>query len=103
MDGSENLFGENRLGLWDKIRLLHEWSPVLSYVQEFLATDDVHERSLVVSNFCEWLASKTPGTTVDDELVKHVDAILRTAEGEAMLRWVAAKVMPDDGGDTDVE
>ena len=39
----------------------------------------------------EWLASKT-NSTLDDELVRHVNAIARTPEGEALIRWGLAKV-----------
>lgn len=81
-----------RFTVWDKLRMLQEWAPVLVYVQDLLSTNDVHEKSLIVANCCEWLASKTEGTTVDDELVSHITAVLKSPEGEALLRWVVAKI-----------
>jgi hypothetical protein len=45
----------------------------------------------VISEACEWLASNT-GSTLDDELVKHLAAVLRSPEGEALVRWVLLKV-----------
>jgi hypothetical protein len=95
----EESFGEVKFSLWDKIRLLQEWAPVMTYVQEFLGTEDVHAKTLIVTSACEWLASKSTGTDVDDELVAHVDAILRSSEGEAMLRWVVAKIEEASGND----
>ena len=80
------------LSIWEKLRLIQEWAPVLSFAQAFIATADPHEKSLVVADCCEWLASKTTGTTVDDELVSHLSALLRSEEGEAFLRWAIEKV-----------
>ena len=81
-----------RFTVWDKLRMLQEWAPVLIYVQDFLSTSDVHEKSLIVANCCEWLASKTEGTAVDDELVDHITAVLKSPEGETLLRWIVAKI-----------
>lgn len=83
-------YGDN-LSVWEKIRILQEWAPVLTYVQAFLGVRDAHQKSLIVMDAAEWLASKTTGTKVDDELVSHLDAILKSEEGEAFLRWVLNK------------
>jgi hypothetical protein len=89
----ENKYGAaNNISLWDKIRLLQEWSPVVTYVQAFLAEHDPHAKTLIVADACEWLASKSKNTTVDDELVAQVTAILKSPQGESLLRWVLAKV-----------
>jgi hypothetical protein len=88
---TDNQYGAN-LTLWEKIRLFQEWAPVLTFAQAFLATPDPHRKALVVADCCEWLASKTGGTKVDDELVSHLSAVLRSKEGEAFVRWVIGKV-----------
>jgi len=44
-----------------------------------------------VSDACEWLAGKTQAQA-DDELVRHLAALLRTKEGEALVRWVLLQV-----------
>lgn len=80
------------VSIWEKIRILQEWSPVVTYVQAFLAERDPHAKSLIVADACEWLAAKSKNTKVDDELVDHVTAILKSPQGEAFLRWVIAKV-----------
>lgn len=89
---NENVYGDSNFTLWEKIRILQEWAPVLTYVHAFLGTYDTHSKALIVSDACEWLASKTPNTKVDDELVAHVTAVLKSPQGEALLRWVVAKV-----------
>jgi hypothetical protein len=79
------------LSLWEKIRFLQEWSPVASYVRAFLVSRDPHKRALVVADACEWLALKT-NTPMDDEFVRRLTAVLRSKEGEEMLRWIVAAV-----------
>ena len=91
MTADSNQYGSS-LSIWEKIRLFQEWAPVLTFAQAFLATPDPHRKALVVADACEWLASKTTGTNVDDELVSHISAVLRSKEGETFLRLVIAKV-----------
>lgn len=78
------------LSIWDQIRLLQEWSPLLMYGQRFVQTDDVHAKSLIVAEAAEWLASKTK-SSLDDQLVDLLSAVLRTKEGEALVRWSLLK------------
>jgi len=40
----------------------------------------------VVSDGCEWMASKT-AAQVDDQLVRLLADILKTPQGEALVRW----------------
>lgn len=79
------------LSIWEKIVLIQSWAPLLTFAQRFAGTPDPYAKSLIVSECCEWLASKTD-SGLDDELVKHLAALLRTAEGENLVRWVIAKV-----------
>lgn len=79
------------LTIWQKIHLIQEWSPLLTYGQMFLAERDQYKRALVVSDCCEWLASKT-GSKADDELVGLIEAVLKSPQGEALVRWSVAKL-----------
>ena len=88
---SDNKYGSN-LSIWEKLRLIQEWAPVLTFAQAFLSTEDPHRKSLVVIDCCEWLAEKSGGTTHDDELVSHLSAVLRSKEGEDFLRWAISRV-----------
>lgn len=97
MSSEPNYGAAGSASIWEKIRILQEWSPLVTYVQAFLATHDPHGKSIVVADACEWLASKSKGTKVDDELVQHVTAVLKSPQGEALLRWVVSKVT--DGAD----
>lgn len=80
------------LSIWDKMRLLSEWSPLIGFGQRFISEIDPHRKSIIVAEACEWLASKTRATTLDDELVSLLSAILKSPQGEALVRWAMQKV-----------
>jgi len=83
-------YGAN-LNIWQQLQLLSAWSPLIGYGQRFINEPDSYRKALIVSDAMEWLAAKTDAQ-VDDELVQHVAAILKTHEGEALVRWCLAKV-----------
>lgn len=76
-------------GILEQWRLIREWSPVLKYGQDYLATQDPHKRALVIGDAAEWLVAKTENK-IDDKYVGHVVAILKSAEGEALVRDIVA-------------
>lgn len=84
------------MNIFEKIRLLAEWSPVIAFLQRFAEESDIHAKALIVAEVAEWVASKTE-LEWDDELVDHVADILRSDEGEALVRWVLSQleVNPD--------
>lgn len=86
----ESKYGAS-LSIWQQIALIQAWAPMLTFAQKFLAGVDPYAKSLVVAEACEWLASKT-NSGLDDELVRQLAAVLKTPEGESMVRWVVAKV-----------
>lgn len=77
--------------IWDQIKLLTEWSPLLSFGQRIVAEPDHYKQSLIVADALEWLAAKTK-SPMDDDLVNLLDAVVRTPQGEALIRWAIAKV-----------
>ena len=83
---------ENRAGIFDQIVLLQQFMPLLGYGQQLLAAkDDPYKQAVIVGDALEWLAAKTQ-TTVDDDMVKMLSAIVETPQGEALIRWIVAKV-----------
>ena len=74
------------LTIWDQIRLLQAWSPLIGYGQRFINEVDPYRKGLVVSDAAEWLASKT-NSGLDDQLVRLLADVMKTKEGEALLRW----------------
>lgn len=79
------------LSIWEKIALLNSFAPLIGYAQRLTAESDPFKKGLVIADACEWLASKT-SSQADDELVKHLAAVLRTPEGENLVRWCLLQV-----------
>ena len=85
-----NRYGST-LNIWQAIRLLQTWSPLITYAQSFLAETDPYRRGIIIAEATEWVASKTDAKA-DDELVALLGDLLRTDEGEALVRWCVAQV-----------
>lgn len=81
------------LPMFEKLRLLQEWAPLLLYGQRILSTEDDYAKAVIVGDAIEWLAGKST-TKFDDELAKRVVAIVRTKEGEELIRWLVSQVEP---------
>lgn len=79
------------LNLWQSLMLLQRWAPLIGYGQRFVNEADPYRRSLVVADAVEWLASQTQARA-DDELVGKLADVLKTKEGEALVRWILLQV-----------
>ena len=86
MTASEQAEYGNTLNIWQAIRLLQTWSPLLAYGQKFVQTIDPYQKGLIVGEAAEWLASKTD-SQVDDQLVRHLAEVAKTKEGEQLIRF----------------
>jgi len=75
------------LNIWQQLALLQAWSPLIGYGQRFVNEVDPYRKSLVVSDLAEWLASKT-NARADDQLVRLLADILKTPQGEALVRFL---------------
>lgn len=73
------------LTIWQALRLLQAWQPLVAYAQRFVSETDPYAKSLVVSEAAEWLASKTDATA-DDAVVRALADCLKTKEGENLVR-----------------
>ena len=91
MTASEQQEYGNKLSIWQQIQLLQAWAPLIGYGQRFVNEADPYKRSIVVSEAAEWLASKT-NATADDQLVKLLADLLKTPQGEALVRWCLLQV-----------
>jgi len=83
-------YGE-KLNLWQSLMLLQRWSPLIGFGQRFVGEADPYRKSLVVAEATEWLASQTQAQA-DDQLVRLLGDVLRTPEGEKLVRWVLTQV-----------
>lgn len=82
-------YGAN-LTIWEQLRLLSAWAPLVGFAQQFVTEPDSYRKSLIVADAAEWVAAKTDAQT-DDELVRLLANLLRTKEGEALVAWALAK------------
>jgi hypothetical protein len=83
------------MNIFEKLRLLAEWSPLLTYMQTLAAEDDMHAKAVIVAEALEWVATRTE-IEWDDELASHVSDILVSEEGEAFVRWILEKIQVTD-------
>ena len=81
----------NSLSIWRQLALLNAWAPLIGYGQRFVNEPDPYRKGLVVSDAAEWLASKTDAQA-DDQLVRLLADILKTPQGEALVRWCLLQV-----------
>jgi hypothetical protein len=83
-------YGAN-LNIWQQIALLNAWSPLIGYGQRLVNESDPYKKSIIVAEAAEWLASKTDAKA-DDQLVRLLGDIIRTPQGEAVVRWALLQV-----------
>lgn len=74
------------LSLIDQWRLYREYSPLLGYGQRIIEEPDPYKQAIIVSEACEWLASKSQMRT-DDKLVRILSDLVKTPAGEQLIRW----------------
>lgn len=83
---------ENRsMSIWQQIALLQQWSPVIGYGQQILAEKDTYKKAIIVGDALEWIATKS-ATKLDDDVVKMITNIVETPQGEALIRYIVARV-----------
>jgi len=79
------------MNIFDKIRLISEYAPLLSYLQQLANADEVTDKVSVAADAAEWIATKTE-MEWDDEVVSLVADILRSDEGAALIEWIVEKM-----------
>lgn len=80
------------MSLFDKLKMLAEWSPLIGKLQAIAAASNPHDQALAVMAALEWAAGKT-NTKLDDELLVHLEAVLRSDAGKAMFLYIVAKAI----------
>lgn len=73
--------------IFEKLRLLSEYAPLLSFAQDLMRENDSHRKAVIAADTAEWLAAKTDAEW-DDELISLIADIIKCEEGEALLRWI---------------
>ena len=86
----EDLYGAS-LPILDKLKLLAEWAPLLGRVQVIMDAQTPYDQALAVVKALQWAAGKSD-VDVDDEALFHLEALLKTPEGQAFFQWIVSKV-----------
>jgi hypothetical protein len=81
----------NGLNLWQSLMLLQRWAPLIGYGQRFVNEADPYKKGLIVGDMAEWAASQTRAQA-DDEFVRLLADMVKTKEGEALVRWILQQV-----------
>jgi hypothetical protein len=79
------------LSIWQQIALLQAWAPLIGYGQRFVNELDPYKKGLIVAEAAEWLASRTDAKA-DDQAVKLIADLLKSPQGEALVRWCLLQV-----------
>lgn len=82
-------FGAGGMPILDQLRLLANWGPLLGHLQAVATAPTAREKALAILRALMFAAGKT-NTPVDDEVVKHLEAILRSPEGAALFDWLGS-------------
>ena len=90
MESEEEIYGAG-FPLLDRLKLLAEWAPLLAQLQVIGSAQSPHEQAVAIVKTLQWAAGKST-TSLDDETLKHVEAVLRTPEGKAAFEWAYAKI-----------
>ena len=83
------------MNIFEKLKLLAEWSPLLTFAQQLAAEEDMHAKAVIVTEAMEWVADRTE-IEWDDELASHISDILISEEGEAFVRWILERMQVSD-------
>jgi hypothetical protein len=91
----EELYGAG-FPLFEKLKLLAEWAPLLGRLQAVTTADNPHDQALAIVKALQWAAGKSQ-TAIDDEALFHLESVLKTPEGRAFFQWAADKIVGDKG------
>lgn len=83
------------MGFLDKLRLLTEWAPLLGQVQIIMAAEEPSDKAQAIVDALQFAATKSE-TAIDDELLGHIEAILKSDEGQAAFAWAVEKIRREE-------
>jgi len=81
---------QEKTSIIDDVRLVQEYWPLITLGRQALAESDPYKRAMLIADGVEWMASKSR-TGLDDEAVRLITELLRTPQGEQLIRWALHK------------
>lgn len=89
MDENE-IYGAG-MPLLDKLKLFAEWAPIIARLQAVVSASTPYDQAVGIVDFLRWAAGKS-STEIDDEALFHLEAVLKSPEGQAFFKWVVEKL-----------
>lgn len=83
--------GAGGMPIFDQLRLLAQWGPLLKHLQEIASAKTTRDKARAVIAALTFAAGNT-ATKVDDEVLEHIESVLESPEGAAMFDWVVKTV-----------
>jgi hypothetical protein len=90
MDNNEEVYGAG-MPLLERLKLIAEWAPLIGRLQAVMDADTPYDQATAVVKTLQWAAGKSQ-TSLDDDALFHLEAVLKTPEGQAFFNWVVGKV-----------
>jgi hypothetical protein len=90
MDNNEEVYGAG-MPLLERLKLIAEWAPLIGRLQAVMDADTPYDQATAVVKTLQWAAGKSQ-TAIDDEALFHLEAVLKTPEGQAFFNWFVSKV-----------
>lgn len=85
-ENNEELYGAG-LSFVDAVKLLVQYGPLMGRLQAIAAAPTAYDRAKEIVAALKWMSAQTKGTTVDDDAVSHLEAVLASPEGKAVFEW----------------
>lgn len=82
-------FGAGGMPILEQLRMLATWGPMLGLLQQVALAKSPRDKAVAVLGALMFAAGKTK-TTLDDDVVKHLEDVLKTPQGGAFFDWLAA-------------
>lgn len=84
-------FGAGGIPILEQLKLLAQWGPLLGRLQTIAQAPTPKDKAIAVLEALEFAAGKT-ATQIDDQVIAHLEAILKTEEGAALFNWIVTLV-----------
>lgn len=79
------------LSTLQKVRLLVEWAPLLALLEAVVKAPGNQDKALALVTALRWLSKKTL-TETDDKALDHLESLLKTPEGAAIVNFLVTLV-----------
>ena len=75
----------------EKLRMIIEFMPIINGVMLVVNASPGRPRVHAALDVLDLLADMSD-TSLDDEMIQHIDAVLRTPEGSNLIDWASERV-----------